>query len=384
MSAPHPPRRRVSVVFGTRPEAIKLAPVIRELRTRPEVECRVCLTGQHRQMVEPVLEVFGIEPDHDLGLMRPDQTLPDLTARALGEIDRYLAEVEPDLVLVQGDTTTVLATALAAYYRRIPVGHVEAGLRTGDRYAPFPEEINRRLVAPIAEHHFAPTRTSRDALLAEGVDPTSVHLTGNPVIDALLWVRDLNRASPPRLPEGLAGSMEGRRTILVTGHRRESFGERFEQMCLAMRDVAEAHPDVLLLYPVHLNPSVQAPVREILSGVERVCLVEPQPYREFAWLMDRCHLVLTDSGGVQEEAPALGKPVLVMRQTTERPEGVEAGNARLVGSDRSAIRETVAELLGDEAAYARMAHARNPYGDGAASERIVDVVCGRAPTPWAP
>lgn len=381
-------RRKIAVVVGTRPEAIKLAPVILALRAEKGVDCRVCWTGQHREMVEPILELFGIEPDADLMVMRPDQTLADLTARSLIAIDGFLGEEEPDAVVVQGDTTTVLAASLAAYYRRLPVGHVEAGLRTGDRYAPFPEEMNRTLVAPIAEYHFAPTVGAREALLRESVPAERVYLTGNTVIDALLWVRNRNEELPPDLPAELADALDAAprtgRVLLITGHRRESFGERFEQMCLAIRDLAEEHPDMLLVYPVHLNPNVQRPVREILAGLVRVVLLDPLPYRTFAWLMGRCDLVLTDSGGVQEEAPALGKPVLVMRDTTERPEGVAAGNARLVGSDRSAIVGAVREVLGDPVVYERMARARNPYGDGRAARRIVEVLCGRRPEPLAP
>ncbi|HUG36980.1 MAG TPA: UDP-N-acetylglucosamine 2-epimerase (non-hydrolyzing) [Candidatus Limnocylindrales bacterium] len=381
-------RRKIAVVFGTRPEAIKLAPVILALRAEKGVDCRVCWTGQHREMVEPILELFGIEPDADLQVMRTDQTLADLTARSLIAIDGFLGEEEPEAVVVQGDTTTVLAASLAAYYRRLPVGHVEAGLRTGDRYAPFPEEMNRTLVAPIAQYHFAPTVGAREALLRESVPAERVYLTGNTVIDALLWVRNRNEELPPDLPAELADALDAAprtgRVLLVTGHRRESFGERFEQMCLAIRDLTEEHPDMLLVYPVHLNPNVQRPVREILAGLERVVLLDPLPYRTFAWMMGRCDLVLTDSGGVQEEAPALGKPVLVMRDTTERPEGVAAGNARLVGSDRSAIVGAVREVLGDPVVYERMARARNPYGDGRAARRIVEVLCGRRPEPLAP
>lgn len=372
-------RRKIAVVFGTRPEAIKLAPVILALREEAEVECRVCLTGQHREMVEPVLGLFEISADADLGLMQPDQTLSDLTARSLTAVDHFLAHERPDVVLVQGDTSTAFAAALAAYYRQLPVGHVEAGLRTYDRYAPFPEEINRALVAPIAEYHFAPTNTARRALLGERIPPERVYLTGNTVIDALLWVRNHDAGQAPDLPAELGSLPADGPMIPVTGHRRESFGPRFEQMCLAMRDIAASHPDVSLVYPVHLNPNVQRPVRKILDGSDRVHLLEPQPYRQFVRPLDRCYMVLTDSGGVQEEAPALGKPVLVMRDTTERPEGIQAGNARLVGSRRESIVEAVTSLLLDSAAYERMARANNPYGDGRAAARIVDILCGRSP-----
>ncbi len=375
-------RRKVTVVFGTRPEAVKLCPVVHELRRRDEIECRVCLTGQHREMVDSVLRDFAIQPDADLNLMRPNQTLAGLTSRMITALDEYFANERPDVVVVQGDTTTVLAASLTAYYHQIEVAHVEAGLRTHKKYSPFPEEINRRLVAPIADHHFAPTKLAQQNLLDEGFRSEKVVVTGNTVIDALRWVRDLNRRNPPALPPALADALPGHRLVLVTGHRRESFGSRFEQMCLAMRDIVENHDDVIVAYPVHLNPNVQAPVQKILGGVERIQLLPPQDYRPFVWLMDLCHFVLTDSGGVQEEAPALGKPVLVMRTTTERPEGVEAGSARLVGSDRSTIAAEAHRLLCDENAYQLMATARNPYGDGHASERIADRLLGLAPTAW--
>jgi len=377
------PRKRITVVLGTRPEAIKLCPVIDELRALPAADTRVCLTAQHRTMVDAVLQDFGVQPDTDLDLMTPDQTLAALTSRLITGLDRVFAETRPDLVLVQGDTTTALAAALAAYYHRIAVGHVEAGLRTGDKYAPFPEEMNRSLVAPIADYHFAPTRRARQNLLDEGVPAGRIYLTGNTVIDALLRIRDLNRRRPPELPADLEAALEGRRMILVTGHRRESFGERLEQVCRALRDLAERHPDVAIVYAVHLNPNVQAPVRKILGEVERIHLLPPQDYRRFVWLMDRCHLVLTDSGGVQEEAPALGKPVLVTRETTERPEGAEAGNARLVGCHRETILAEASRLLDDQDAYRTMATARNPYGDGRAAERIARILRGMSYSPWS-
>ncbi len=374
--------RKVVVVFGTRPEAIKLCPVIGQLRRTEGLRCGVCLTGQHREMVDSVLRDFAIRPDADLDLMVANQTLADLTARTITALDRYFTEERPDVVLVEGDTTTVLAAALTAYYHHIEVAHLEAGLRTGDKYAPFPEEANRSLVAPIADYHFAPTQQAYDNLEREGVPRERIFLTGNTVIDALLWARDLNRQQPPELAADLTAQLDGRRMILVTGHRRESFGPSFEQMCLGLRDIVEAHDDVVIVYPVHLNPNVQAPVTRILGGTERVQLIEPQQYRPFAWLMDRCRFVLTDSGGVQEEAPALGKPVLVMRETTERPEGVAAGNARLVGCARDRIAAEAARLLEDEEAYRRMAVARNPYGDGKAAERVARALAGGEFTPW--
>ena len=376
-------RRKLSVVLGTRPEAIKLCPVITELRKLAGTECHVCLTGQHREMVDSVLRSFAITPDTDLDLMRADQSLADLTSRAITALDRQFRCERPDLVLVQGDTTTVLATSLTAYYHKIAVAHVEAGLRTRDKYAPFPEEVNRSLVAPIADYHFAPTRRARENLLADGVPAERIFLTGNTVIDALLWMRALNQLTPPDLPRELRHLPKERRWILVTGHRRESFGEKFEQMCLGMRDIAKTHPDVVIVYPVHLNPRVREPVSRILGGVERICLLEPLDYRQFVWLMDRSHLVLTDSGGIQEEAPALGKPVLVMRETTERPEGVDAGNARLVGCERETIASHTSRLLRDDDAYRSMAAARNPYGDGQAAERIARILCGLDFSPWS-
>ncbi len=365
---------KVSVIFGTRPEAIKLAPVIRELRKHPELDCRVCVTAQHRQMLDQVLQVFRIAPDHDLALMQDNQTLADFTARALTALDRYLREECPDLILIQGDTTTVLCSALAAFYHKIPIAHVEAGLRTGDLYAPWPEEANRVLTSRLATLHFAPTESNRRTLLREGVPEDRVFVTGNPVVDALLTVRDLVRQSPPRvhaLPSFLQpGTPPGcPPMVLITGHRRESFGAGFEQICQAIRELARRYPDSAFVYPVHLNPNVRKPVYEILSGLANVYLIEPLPYLEFVGLMDRATLILTDSGGVQEEAPSLGKPVLVMREKTERPEGVHQGVVRLVGTDRDAIVSSVSEVL--DAPSAWPACSENPYGDGHAAERIV-------------
>lgn len=377
------PRKRITVVLGTRPEAIKLCPVIDALRALPDADTRVCLTAQHRTMVDAVLRDFRVRPDIDLDLMTPNQTLAGLTSRLITALDAVFAETRPEVVLVQGDTTTALAAALAAYYHRTAVGHVEAGLRTGDKYAPFPEEMNRSLVAPIADFHFAPTHRAQRNLQGEGVPAGRIYLTGNTVIDALLRIRDRNLRDPPPLPAGLEAAIEGRRMILVTGHRRESFGEGLRQMCLALRDLAASRSDVVVVYAVHLNPNVRAPVAEILDRAERVHLIPPQDYRSFVRLMDRCHLVLTDSGGIQEEAPALGKPVLVTRATTERPEGVEAGNARLVGCDREAILAEAGRLLDDEDEYRRMATARNPYGDGRAAERIASILCGKAYSRWS-
>jgi UDP-N-acetylglucosamine 2-epimerase (non-hydrolysing) len=371
--------KKISIVFGTRPEAIKLGPLILELKRRPEFDAQVCVTAQHREMLDQVLAVFGVRPDADLNLMTPGQALPELTARAVTALSRHLQAARPDRVLVQGDTTTTFCAALAAYYLRIPVAHVEAGLRTGDRYAPFPEEINRRLTTHLADLHFAPTEAARDHLLREGIPAGSVHVTGNTVIDALLWVRAKIRRTPPELPAGLAAALDGKRLVLVTGHRRESFGRPFEAICRAIADVAARFPDVAVVYPVHLNPNVQEPVRRILGGAERVHLVEPLPYEPFVALLDRAYLVLTDSGGVQEEAPSLGKPVLVMREVTERPEGIAAGCAELAGVTREGIVDSVTRLLTDAALYQRMSQAQNPYGDGQAALRIADLLSAWSP-----
>ena len=371
------------VVFGTRPEAIKMAPVVAALKATPGLETLVCVTAQHRQMLDQVLDLFGLVPDDDLDLMAPGQSLPDLFARILTGMSTVLEARRPDLVLVHGDTSTTLATALAAFYARVPVGHVEAGLRTGDLQAPWPEEANRRLTAPITTLHFAPTARSRDNLLAENLPAGSIHVTGNTVIDALLAVVGRIEAEPA-LATSLAARFPfldaGKRLVLVTGHRRENFGEGFEQMCLAIRDLAQ-RGDTQVLYPVHLNPQVQAPVKRILGDVPGVVLVEPQDYLPFVYLMTRAHLILTDSGGIQEEAPSLGKPVLVMRDTTERPEAVEAGTVRLVGTDRARIVAEAGRLLDDPDAHAAMARAHNPYGDGHAAARIAGIIAGAGATP---
>jgi UDP-N-acetylglucosamine 2-epimerase len=355
----------VAVVFGTRPEAIKLAPVIRLLRSDQHLRVRVIATGQHREMLDQVLAVFGITPDRDLRVMTTGQSLSQLTARLLALLDPVFVEETPDAVIVQGDTATACAAALAAYYRRIPVGHVEAGLRTGDRYAPFPEEVNRRLVSVLATWHFAPTERARDVLVREGNPAESVAVTGNTVIDALRYVLATTPAPPSLIPE------RGQRMIVVTAHRRESFGPPFEALCRAIRRIADGYPDVDMCYPVHLNPRVQEPVQRLLAGHPRIHLLAPLDYVAFVHLLTRAYLVLSDSGGVQEEAPALGKPVLVMRDATDRPEAVEAGVAKLVGTNEERIVASVSELLDEPRTYATMAQAANPYGDGHASERIV-------------
>jgi UDP-N-acetylglucosamine 2-epimerase (non-hydrolysing) len=372
-----PSRHKVAVVFGTRPEAIKLAPVVLALKQHPAFACRVCVTAQHRQMLDQVLDVFGLRPDADLNLMEPNQSLGRLTTRAIEAVDRYLAAEKPQLVLVQGDTTTVFCAALAAFYHHIPVGHVEAGLRTGDLRSPWPEEANRVLTSRLAELHFAPTDASRRNLLAEGVPADRVLVTGNTVVDALFLALDRVRADPPAIP-GLCGETlgrwEDRPVVLITGHRRENHGAGFESICRAIAELARRFPEAQFVYPVHLNPNVREPVRRILRAdrADNVHLIEPLPYLPFVALMDRATVVLTDSGGIQEEAPSLGKPVLVMRDTTERPEAVEAGTVKLVGTSFERIVGETARLLTDRAAYDAMARAHNPYGDGKATGRIVE------------
>lgn len=369
---------KILIVFGTRPEAIKMAPVVKTLQATPGLKVHVCVTGQHRQMLDQVLALFGIVPDVDLNIMKPGQDLTDITAAILTALRDVLANGAYDRLLVHGDTTTTMAASLAAFYARVPVGHVEAGLRTGNIFAPWPEEMNRRLVGRIADLHFAPTETARAALRAEGVADGAIHVTGNTVIDALQEV-----VARLREDEGLQADIAtrfpfldapgGRRMILVTGHRRENFGTGFEQICQALKRIAAAR-DVQVVYPVHLNPNVQEPVRRILGDAQAVHLIAPQDYLPFVWLMDRAHLIITDSGGVQEEAPALGKPVLVMRETTERPEALAAGTVRLVGTDADRIETEALRLLDDPAAHAEMARALNPYGDGQASRRIAAVL----------
>jgi len=355
--------------FGTRPEAIKLAPVIQELARHPrEFEPVVLVTAQHRHMLDQVLRAFDIRPDHDLDLMRPGQSLADVTVGVLRGVERVLRRVRPDMVIVQGDTTSALAAALAAFYQRIPVGHVEAGLRTCDKYSPFPEEMNRRLVSSLADQHFAPTRAAKENLLREGVPRGHIHVTGNTVVDALKAIRRSKVAWHIPVFDKIAPEQ---RVVLVTAHRRESFGPGFESICYALRMLVERNSDVEVVYPVHLNPNVRGPVRTILGGTQRIHLIEPLEYLPFVRLMKRAYLILTDSGGIQEEAPALGKPVLVMRDVTERPEAVEAGAAKLVGTDADAIVSTTERLLRSTAAYRKMARVRNPFGDGRASARIM-------------
>ncbi len=365
---------KVLTVMGTRPEAIKLCPVILELQSRAdEFESIVCVTAQHREMLDQVLSVFGVQPDHDLNIMSPGQTLAQITARATCGLDDVIKKTQPAITLVQGDTTTAFCGALASHYQHTAIGHVEAGLRTGNKFAPFPEEMNRRLIGQLADHHFAPTTHARDILLKEDVAPSQVHLTGNTVIDALLWVRQRVNERPPELPPEIK-DLQKMPFVLVTGHRRESFGAGFENICMAIRQVADDLSDVQFVYPMHLNPNVREPVNRILAGHDRIHLIEPLTYEPFVWLMDRATVILTDSGGVQEEAPSLGIPVLVMRETTERPEGVAAGNAKLVGTDRETIAAELKHLLTDADARSAMADVRNPYGDGTAARQIADVI----------
>ena len=366
--------RRVLTVFGTRPEAIKMAPVVQALQRASGMESILCVTAQHRTMLDQVLALFGLSPDVDLDIMRSGQDLTDITHRVLVGLRDVIREQCPDRVLVHGDTTTTLAASLAAYYERVPVAHVEAGLRTGNIYSPWPEEVNRRVAGVIANHHFAPTPSARENLLAENVADAAITVTGNTVIDALLDVVGRIRADPA-LAAGLRGRFpflgEGRRLVLVTGHRRESFGGGFEQICAALAGLA-ARGDVDVVYPVHLNPQVKGPVEAALGECPNVHLIPPQDYLPFVYLMEQASLILTDSGGVQEEAPSLGKPVLVLRATTERPEAVEAGTVRLVGTDTKEILEWSNTLLDCPDAYEAMARAHNPYGDGCAARRIVE------------
>jgi UDP-N-acetylglucosamine 2-epimerase len=366
-------KRRCLVAFGTRPEAIKMAPLIHALRRSPAVDPVVCVTAQHREMLDSVLGLFDIKPDLDLSIMRPDQSLNALLARAIASLDEAMAEISPDLVLVQGDTATALAGAVAAFMRRVPVGHVEAGLRTGSLDHPWPEEANRRMIAVVTRRHYAPTQSSVDNLLREGADPATVLNTGNTVIDALLSISarlDEDRNWAREVASRLPAVMPGKHLILVTGHRRESFGEGFENICTALARISE-RPDVEIVYPVHLNPNVQTIVRERLGRLANVHLIPPVDYASIVMLMKRAHLILTDSGGIQEEAPALGKPVLVMRQTSERMEAVAAGVAELVSTDPERIVRATHRLLDDAAHYKAMANAVSPFGDGKASERIV-------------
>ncbi len=375
---------KILLVFGTRPEAIKMAPLVKAFEKEQQTfDLKVCVTAQHREMLDQVLELFEIEPDYDLNVMKQGQDLYDVTSKVLLGMRDVLHDFKPDVVLVHGDTTTTISATLAAFYQKIPVGHVEAGLRTGDIYSPWPEEANRLLTTQIAKYHFAPTLTNRENLLREHIHNANIIVTGNTVIDSLFMVVDKINSD-----EALRSSIESqiaslgfsynneRKMVLVTGHRRENFGEGFLNICNGLKELAERHTDVDFVYPVHLNPNVQKPVNAILTGINNVYLIEPLDYLPFVYLLNRCHLVLTDSGGVQEEAPSLGKPVLVMRDTTERPEALEAGTVMLVGTDKETIIKYVSLLLEDELMYKKMSYAHNPYGDGTASIKIVNYLKG--------
>ena len=368
---------KVLTVFGTRPEAIKMAPLIQKLKEHNKFDCEVCITAQHREMLDQVLSVFKITPNYDLNIMRPGQSLNEITSAVLIGLKEVLANSRPDIVLVHGDTTTTLAASLASFYEQIPVGHVEAGLRTGDIYSPWPEEINRKLTASLAKLHFTPTERARNNLLKEGVPCQAIFDTGNTVVDALLWILKSIESSK-KLKDSLKNQYsfldDRKKLILVTGHRRESFGEGFENICQSLKAIATKYNDVQIVYPVHLNPNVQKPVSRLLKNLSNVYLIEPQDYLPFVYLMSKSFLILTDSGGIQEEAPSLGKPVLVMRDVTERPEAVEAGTVALVGTDVDKITHMVDELTLSPTAYNKMSFAHNPYGDGKACERIVSVL----------
>lgn len=370
--------KKILSILGTRPEAVKMAPLVLALEREPGIESVLCITAQHRNLLDPLIELFGLRPDHDLNIMRPDQGLNQLVSRLTDKIDAVLDEVRPDCVLVHGDTTTALSCALAAFHRRVPVGHVEAGLRTGNLSQPFPEEMNRCVIDKLAGWLFAPTKTSLDNLLAENLQGRA-WVTGNTVIDALALISS-RLDEDAALDAALAGRYPwldaDRRLLLVTGHRRENFGRGVEDICTALRQLA-ARNDLQVVYPVHPNPNIRGPVQAALGGLPQVRLIDPLDYLDFVWFMRRAHVILTDSGGVQEEAPYLGKPVLVMRDVTERPEAIAAGTARLVGTDPWRIVHNVAQLLDDEAQYRTLVRRTNPYGDGKASQRIVDALCGR-------
>ena len=364
-------------VFGTRPEAIKMAPLVLALASDDRFDAKVCVTGQHREMLDQVLDLFAIQPDFDLNIMKPGQDLTDVTTAILQGLKAVLSEFKPDIVLVHGDTATTFAASLAAYYQQIPVAHVEAGLRTGNLYSPWPEEGNRKLTGALAKLNFAPTDTSRNNLLREGISPDNIVVTGNTVIDALLDVVKRLDQDSQLLAQASAPAAfldPARKLILVTGHRRESFGDGFERICQALMEVAQQHPEVDIVYPVHLNPNVREPVNRLLNGISNIYLIAPLDYLPFVHMMTRSHIILTDSGGIQEEAPSLGKPVLVMRDTTERPEAVSAGTVKLVGTNTSDIVRELNRLLVDTSAYQAMSYAHNPYGDGKACQRILEAL----------
>ena len=367
--------QKVLLVFGTRPEAIKMAPLALQLQQDlNNFETKVCVTGQHRQMLDQVLELFQLKPDFDLNLMKPGQTLSDITSGVLKGLEQVFEQWKPDVVLVHGDTATTFAASLAAYYHKIAIGHVEAGLRTGDIYSPWPEEANRKLTGALTNYHFAPTQSSYNNLIKENIDPNNIIITGNTVIDALLTVKykvENDQKIIADFEQQFNFLDKNKKIILVTGHRRENFGQGFLNICKALANIAQQNPDVQIVYPVHLNPNVQQPVNELLAGITNIYLISPQDYLPFVYLMNRSYLILTDSGGIQEEAPSLGKPVLVMRDTTERPEAVEAGTVKLVGTDAAVIEKSVTDLLVNTELYKQMAEAHNPYGDGTSCQQII-------------
>ncbi|WP_199611283.1 non-hydrolyzing UDP-N-acetylglucosamine 2-epimerase [Flocculibacter collagenilyticus] len=369
--------KKILLVFGTRPEAIKMCPLVKKLKDNESFEVEVCVTAQHREMLDQVLSLFDITPDYDLNVMKPGQSLSTLTSNILSGMESVLNQSKPDIVLVHGDTSTTFSTSLSAFYQQIPVGHVEAGLRTGNLYSPWPEEANRKLTGAITELHFAPTEQSKENLLQENIDAQSIHVTGNTVVDALLEVVNAIKSDESLIrdfEQQFDFLQQDKKMILVTGHRRESFGDGFERICESLALIAKAKPDVNVVYPVHLNPNVQEPVNRLLSGIDNIFLISPQDYLPFVYLMERSNIILTDSGGIQEEAPSLGKPVLVMRNTTERPEAVAAGTVKLVGTDVDVITSEVFKLLEDPDYYNAISFAHNPYGDGKACERIAQAL----------
>ena len=376
--------RKILLVFGTRPEAIKMAPLALELKKSAHLEVKICVTAQHREMLDQVMIAFNLSADYDLNLMRAGQNLNSITSDVVLELKPVLHEFKPDLVLVHGDTTTTMAASLAAYYEQIPVGHVEAGLRTHNIYSPWPEEINRQLTGRIASYHFAPTEEAAINLMKEGVDRKKIHVTGNTVIDALLFKVEkirkdlkLNQDCHQTIYKAGYDLNTVRKFILVTGHRRENFGQGFENICLALKALAKRNPNIDFVYPVHLNPNVKKPVEQLLTGVSNIHLIAPQDYEPFIYLMDNCLLIMSDSGGIQEEAPSLGKPVLVMRDTTERPEAVRAGTVRLVGTELKTLVKETQQLIDDSKLYEKMSRAHNPYGDGTASKRILEIILAK-------
>ena len=374
--------KKILLVFGTRPEAIKMAPLVLAFQKYShKIEAKVCVTAQHREMLDQVLQIFDITPDYDLNIMRPGQDLYDVTSNILLGMKDVLTEYKPDVVLVHGDTTTTIATALSTFYQKIPVGHVEAGLRTGDIYSPWPEEANRKLTGVLTQYHFAPTLTSQKNLTNEGIKTDNIYVTGNTVIDALFWVLEkientntLKKELSQKILTQFSAFESDNKFVLITGHRRENFGQGFLNMCNGIKTLAQTHPQVNFVYPVHLNPNVQKPVLELLSGIENIYLIDPLDYEPFVFLMSKAYLILTDSGGIQEEAPSLGKPVLVMRDTTERPEALDAGTVKLVGTNTENIIAEVNRLLEDSSAYEKMSQAHNPYGNGKACEKIIKIL----------